>query len=251
MPTSQVLDRYYRKYYEAHGDRENVAFHRPIRFGRHLIKWIRFPPIFDQAQPLRICDIGGGDGSLGVAVAQCLGYPCELDVVDFPSKRLKSTADLKIAYLEDLRVAAGAYHLVLASAVIEHMTQLSAIMPAIFDLIGPGGYFYARTPYVLPFMKVFRGLDFTFPGHLHDLGPEFWNGVLRIYGRSGEIVVSQPSIVETDLRFDVPRTLLSMALKCPAMLECRLSTRPRTPLWPFVGGWEIILRMAGDRCARR
>ena len=34
-------------------------------------------------------------------------------------------------------------------------------------------FLYARTPYMLPFMKMV-GFGMTYPAHVHDLGDRFW-----------------------------------------------------------------------------
>ena len=244
LPKARVLEQYYATYYQGDSKREHVTFHNPDRFGRHLSKWIDLSLDSSASTPIRICDIGGGDGALSVALARRFRHPCKIDVVDYPTLRYESTDMVQIRYLQDIERALDSYDIVIASAVIEHMTRLREIMPRILGLAAPGGYFYARTPYIVPFLKLWPNLDFTFPAHIHDLGPDFWSHALRLYGVSGDIVTSQPSIVETTVSHAFVRTLLSLSLKFPARLEQALGLcADRAPLWKFVGGWEVVFRM--------
>jgi hypothetical protein len=88
-------------------------------------------------------------------------------------------------------------------------------------------------------------LDFTFPGHVHDLGPRFWDRVLETFSLDGTILRSEPSPVETTLSKHFFRTIAAATLKFPARLErCMQSTRfPRRRWWQLVGGWEILFRL--------
>ena len=237
----EVLDEYYRSYYDHRSD--CVAFHDPHRFARHLSKWVNIETLKSADGALRICDFGGGDGSLAIAVATQLGVYCSIDVVDYPSNTIQSTELIDITYFESIDATDGHYNLILASAVLEHMVYPRETIDKLFLAIEPDGFLYARTPFVLPFLQFVPSFDFHFPGHLHDLGPAFWNRAIHTYGWRATLISSRPSIVETNFRNRPFRTSVAYAIKLPAFLQLSLQrSHDRVPLWPFVGGWEVVLQ---------
>ena len=38
------------------------------------------------------------------------------------------------------------------------------------------------------------------------------------------------------------RSIAAHLLKAPAFVEVKLRRQPVTLIWPFVGGWEVVLR---------
>jgi hypothetical protein len=96
--------------------------------------------------------------------------------------------------------------------------------------------FYARTPYMLPIMKLldFIGahIDFTYPGHLHDLGQSFWENFFKKNATDFRVLKSRPSFVETGFRQNFIRTLFAYILKSPWYIFRRN--------YSLVGGWEIF-----------
>lgn len=242
MPRPEILTQYYAKYYEAAGEHTVTLQHVP-GFARHIVRSASgLPP----GQPVRILDFGGGDGSLGLAIASQLRRPVRITLVDFAEPAAVSTGDVELVWQRDLDAVEGSYDLVLASAILEHIPDLRPVLSHLFRLMAPGAYFYARTPYVLPFVRLVPGFDFTYPGHVHDLGPAFWNQILETFGVEACMVASRPARVETSLRQDVLRTLAAHLLKLPTRLEVALRNRPRRLLWPFVAGWEVVLRRPAE-----
>jgi hypothetical protein len=82
-------------------------------------------------------------------------------------------------------------------------------------------------------------VDFTYPAHVHDLGPAFWNRILSylpVDRTEFEIRAAGPSPVETAFRAAPLRTAAGYALKAPGYV---LGSR-----YPFVGGWEVFIRRA-------
>ena len=106
-------------------------------------------------------------------------------------------------------------------------------MQRLFALIADGGYFYARTPYVVPLTRLMPRLDLTYPGHVHDMGMDFWDKVTDAFDFPGVQIESRPSLVETSFTQAPARTFAAYALKAPARI---------VRSWPFVGGWEVVLR---------
>lgn len=208
MPLPATLDRYYATYYD--GRSERFTFDGAGRFAEHLTG-----SMAHLAHGARILDFGGGDGSLAAAIGARLG-DASLEVVDVG---------------RTLDGIAGRFDLVIASAVLEHIPEPAVTIRRLFGLLAPGGYFYARTPYVLPFARVLPRLDITFPAHVHDMGRPFWDRVPPLLGFDGQVVASRPSLVETTVRTDPLRTVAAHVLKAPGIR--RLG---------FVGGWEVVLR---------
>ena len=102
------------------------------------------------------------------------------------------------------------------------------------------GVFYARTPCMLPLIKFLKNLrikiDFSFPGHIHDLGQAFWESYLHQAISCGDLILleSNPSFVETTFKRHFFRTLASYLFKAPWYLLGRRYT--------LVGGWEIFIK---------
>lgn len=218
-PTSAALEDYYSRYYQQ--NELGVTFVGKGAFARNIAKRIT---------PRRILDFGGGDGSLAKAISPT----AEIVVVDYSAPR----GDPRVMPLRELSEATGQFDLVVASAVLEHVPDLRPTMERLFKLVAPGGLFYARTPYIQPFAALLN-VDLGFPGHVHDMGPDFWNRVVETFQLDATLEASRPSIVETTFASHPLRTLAAYALKAPCHLELKLH---RDPWWRFVGGWEVFLR---------
>jgi SAM-dependent methyltransferase len=241
LPTKEALDRYYAHYYQANAA-QRVTLQGLSRFSRRIVKRaFPYPP----SAPLDVLDFGGGDGSLAASIAELLierGCPgVRITVADYNAQLCSPRAPgIRMSGCAGLEQCSGrAYGLVLASAVLEHLPEPRETARRLLTSVRPDGIFYARTPFVAPLFRLLRraGLkpDFTFPGHIHDLGQDFWDGFIGTLGLpTGEwqILASVPSIVETRFRECFARTALSYVLKAPWSLLGRS--------WPFVGGWEFL-----------
>ena len=243
MPRTEILDGYYDSYYKQ--GEPKMTFHKVARLARHILKFIR-PGSFSES--VRILDFGGGDGALSEGIADLLlskrnVSQVQVDLVDYESNHLVPKGPIQITCLDDLESCKGQSDLVLASAVLEHIPFAKKVIEKCFGLVAEGGYFYARTPYIAPLVSIFKNLDMTFPGHVHDLGAPFWNRVVQTYGLDAKIVHSGPSPVETSFANHPARTLAAYLLKTPALLEGAFSTTKKPDvLWKWVGGWEILLK---------
>lgn len=239
MPKEEVLDSFYKQYY---GDDTgpHITFHNPVRFARHFRKLI--PNGLSLVEPMSILDYGGGDGVLSKEIAHLLNPgKMHITVVDNEESGLvgSETAILeKVASLDDLE---REYDIVLAGAVIEHIPEPGDIVKKLFSLLKPGGMFYARTPWIVPLMRILN-IDFGYPGHVHDLGAAFWNRSPQTLGLNAEVIVSKPSIVATTFSKAFLRTLAAHIMKFPAIIECKLIKGRGEPLWKYVGGWEVIIK---------
>ncbi len=248
IPKLQTLDDYYGHYYEsaAQLQTERVTFDNPERFGRHFSERIQR---YLHKSMLRVLDMGGGDGTIAVQTARFLmpkGFSrIEITVVDYnDSLVVPDDSRITITHRKCLDdIASERYDFVIASAVIEHMSYPRTVMLNLLELLDNGGIFYARTPYIAPFVRIFQKLgipyDFTFPAHIHDLGPYFWNTFIQRHADENRfrIIESRPSIVETSFAYHPARTLAAHAFKAPWYALGNL--------YPFVGGWEVFLRNIG------
>ena len=131
------------------------------------------------------------------------------------------------------------YGFVIASAVIEHHPRPRILLRDLLQCIEKGGFFYARTPYIFPIMKLFKPVgvrvDFTYPAHIHDLGQGFWVSYFT-EDQSGEfqILKSRPSIVQTTISKHFLNTVTAHLFKSPWYLFGKS--------YKYVGGWEIFVR---------
>jgi 2-polyprenyl-3-methyl-5-hydroxy-6-metoxy-1,4-benzoquinol methylase len=243
MPTPQLLNDYYAKYYA--DSEEQHTFHSPARFARHLL---RSMPDLAGAESLRILDFGGGDGSLSIAVAAELKARASapmaiaVDVVDYAAPRATDLSGVQIEGYNELDTVEGPFDLILASAILEHIPDAYSTIVKLSRLGRPRTYMYARTPFVLPLAKLLPVFDLTYPAHVHDMGGAFWNRFIGTFGLSAKLLSSRPSLVETTLRNDPSRTIVATVLKLPALLETSLFGVGRTPRWNFVGGWEVVVQ---------
>ena len=198
---------------------------------------------------VEILDYGGSEGTLSREIRKQLmasGHrgPVSSTVVDLFVR--PDTEGQRFITPDTFRKEERKYNLLLASAVIEHLTDLRPVFDSILAKAAPGSYFYGRTPYDVPLAKLPGGYKIKWPRHLHDLGPNFWDRFMDTFNVRGKVVVSRPSIVETSFAGAGIRTLLAHVLKAPARLE-NAAVRPllgyRGRLWHLVGGWEVVIAL--------
>ena len=249
MPTAAALADYYGSYYgsAAQDDGGAVTFDSSARFGTHLGRVSE--PFLANAE-LSFLDFGGGDGTLGLRLAEYYRArgveKVAVTVVDY-NETVARSADpcIDMAAVRELtEIPAGAqFDFVIASASIEHLPDPGPVLRALMARLRPGGLFYARTPWVAPFFRLGRvvgaRLDFTYPAHLHDLGRPFWESFVSRVSRQPDgpnlrLILSKPSIIETVFSQHAVRTAAALAFKAPWYLGVRG--------WPLVGGWEMFCR---------
>lgn len=242
MPTGEALQIYYRDYYQDAD--EKVTFDLPGRLALHI-----FRRAFPHPPPNRridVLDFGGGDGEISRLLAEKIleaGAPAvRILLVDFTAEvRPSDSPRVSLERAVNLDgIEESAFDLVVASAILEHIPHPRRDLTSLLDALRPGGVFYARTPSVVPLLRLCARFgvrwDFTFPGHLHDLGQEFWDGALGWLSLEGafDVMDARPSPVETTMRSHPMRTIAAHLLKMPWRLLGRS--------WGFVGGWEIFIR---------
>lgn len=238
MPTRSALDRYYTNYYPE--GNEKYTFSEPGRIIRHILSNLNLT-----GPKIRLLDFGGGDGTIGMGIAEALaeeGREVEMVLVDYEEPPAYQDDRISYRHYHDLDRVEGKFDLIIASAILEHIPALKPVMENLFRLASVGCYFYARTPWVAPLARIFPRLDFTFPGHVHDLGAPFWNRVPETFKIPASLVKSQPSIIETTLRSNAIRTATAYLLKFPAHLERKICPWRKDQLLQLTGGWEAFIK---------
>ena len=247
MPTNEALANYYASYYAPEKFEKmgaKVTAGNPRRMGAHLSQWMEGRA---QDQVLRVLDFGGGDGTVSAQAADvlCRREPSlrriEITVVDYNTTPATSpNPAISLQHRPNLdSLPAGRFDFVIASAVLEHIPEAKATLAQLLSFMRPGAGFYARTPFIVPIFKLCQRLglkmDFTFPGHVYDLGQAFWEKQFASPPLDGNfrVLSSRPSIVETNFKEDSLRTIAAYLCKFPWLLFGRK--------WGLVGGWEVAV----------
>ena len=241
IPKDKALENYYQNYYENKLD-ARVTFDGIERFATHLfsqiVKHLKKPR-------LKIADFGGGDGSIAMRTSYKLLtagiQSIDISIIDYNEKLAPiDNKNISLSHSKSLKdLPIGEYDLVLASAIIEHLPRPKETLIRLIKLLNDGGIFYARTPYVIPFIKLNKiwgkNWEFFYPMHLHDLGPDFWDTFFHKMDLDAHlrIIKSKPSIVQASFKKNFMKAFASYVFKAPWYL---IGNRYR-----LVGGWEIFL----------
>lgn len=246
MPKEDLLARYYAQYYA--GTELKTTTSNARYFAHHVTAPM---PGLLRSGPVRILDYGGGDGSLAYAIAREIidragdNREVQIDLVDYEAPRSFDDPRVIVRGRDNLDEIEGSYDLVLASAVLEHVPEVNAVIRKLAGSAGPGAYFYARTPFMIPLARLLGNLDLTYPAHVHDMGSSFWNRFIPTFGLKAEMIVSRPSLIETTFSEAPARTIAAFLMKLPSHLELAVRRSPTDPIWKLVGGWEVVLRFQG------
>ena len=237
FPTKDALDRYYSSYYSK--DKPSITNDNHIKFAKHIYRHFN-NNLNTQTRTIRILDFGGGDGSISYEVAKLMVQSkgierVDISVVDYESGVINSSlSTVNICHAEDLNLLDSNYDFVIASAVLEHIPKSKEVLEALESKLVRKGMIYIRTPYIAPLMTLFEklglNLDFTYPGHIYDMGELFWNNYCK--NKSFTIQISQPSMVESSFRNDFFRALSAHILKYPWSI---IGSK-----YKYVGGWEVV-----------
>ena len=244
VPSEQALSEYYGGYYDSQdlkGADSQITFDKPERLARNIAETYCQSGV-DGC--VTVLDFGGGDGTIACLLAGILieqgAEQVSITVVDYHSSTVEpGNPGISIESRDSLEQVTSQYDIVIASAVIEHYPRPGALLQELLGRMKPGAMFYARTPCMAPIIRLLSlaGIraDFSFPGHIHDLGQDFWENYFPAdQSEKFQILTSRPSIVESSFRKHFLRTLLASLLKMPWYLLGRY--------YQYVGGWEVFVR---------
>ncbi len=242
MPTTEILKSYYNNYYEW-SDKQYI-FDNFTRFAKHIYKYI---PIQKDTKQLKILDFGGGDGSLGKEIAKLIlnknnDLQITVFLVDYHKQDDLINQYIKFFSKQSLDEINKKFDIVLASAILEHIPDLHYTLNKLFSRVKKNGFFYARTPCTMPLKKIIKKTPMFYPMHVHDLGPSFWNRIIKNFDIDAKILTSKPAIVATEFKREFELTLLAYLLKFPAYLEKTIRFNPKDYIWDFAGGWEVFIQ---------
>lgn len=241
MPTPETLRAYYENYYQ--GAQERVTFDRPERLALHIFRTAFRDTV---GRKIDILDFGGGDADVARRISRMLlgsgALAVRILLVDFNTQMPPpESSQIVLEHRQSLEgVESKAFDLVIASAILEHIPHPRPVLISLLKALRPGGVFYARTPSVVPLLRIFQHLglraDFTFPGHVHDLGQNFWDSIIPRLPLEGpvEVLRSRPALVETTLGRHPLRTVAAYLLKAP--------WRILGSSYGLVGGWEVFFK---------
>lgn len=245
MPTGEILRKFYTNFY-LEDEEEKYTFHGMDRFADHVFR--RFQ-LSNAPKHYRILEMGGGDGTLSKEIAarilqQQPSASVDISEVEYYAGEDSSENGITIQFYDDLMQVGGPFDFVIASPVLHHIPNTQDVLRRLFNMLSDGGYFYARTAYVVPLSKILRQfMDTLYPFHVHDMGCHFWNAIIDTFELNAEIIASRPAIVTTQIRRAPFQTTAAFLMKFPAHLELFLSRQAnQNPHWTFVGGWEIFLK---------
>jgi 2-polyprenyl-3-methyl-5-hydroxy-6-metoxy-1,4-benzoquinol methylase len=242
------MDRMYSNYDDAYdwynvGETDAVTFSEPLRMAKHIYRYIHKEIHFSDT--LRILDFGGGSGVFAYKLAELLlnANICKnvnITVVDYLDALYQDDGVRQIRMKHAFPIQSvkeRGFHIIIASAIIEHLPNPSEELGELFSRLSEKGFFYCRMPYARPLFLLAKRLgiqyDMLYPGHIWDFPPEWFEKLHTVIdaAKTARIVVSRPSIPETTLRSHFVRAVLTRLFKAPWYLFHN---------WPFVGGWEAI-----------
>jgi 2-polyprenyl-3-methyl-5-hydroxy-6-metoxy-1,4-benzoquinol methylase len=256
MPTVEALREYYNNYYTGREEEEEkITFHNSDRFASHLAK-LMMSTGANFENTITVLDLGGGDGSIALALARRLindsgnNLRVDITVIDYIREDIiyrnnKINERIKFKILENINDINEKFNIFIASGVFEHIPELNGIIKKAFSLIKNSGFFYARTPFMIPFKRIIKELDLTYPAHVHQLGSCFWGRFAKQFRLNIKMIVSKPAITETVFSKDFVRTLASYVFKTPAYIELMLrgNKRENGLFYNFYGSWEVLFQV--------
>jgi hypothetical protein len=153
MPTRQVLEGYYAGYYN--GAAVQGTFADVDKLAERVLRRMETARLPDR---VRILDFGGGEGLLAQRIASRLRGSrsqsfAEIVLVDLQQVAERKGEAFSQVQVESLQSAHGDFHIVLASAILEHIPEVHDVLAGLFERVGAPGFFYARTPYIAPFTR--------------------------------------------------------------------------------------------------
>jgi hypothetical protein len=248
FPNNQFLDSYYKTKFPDYVEKYNpnnkskVTFSKPNRFASRLKNLL--PKNFFGLRFVRILDFGGADGSLALAFANLLSKDTrvEITVVDFGqdlAQSIRSNVTIKkIPVLPEQEK----FDLIIASASLEMVPNFGQTLRFLLGaLADEDSAIYVRTNFIHPLRRFLPFLDFSFPAHLHDIGPGFWRIFSKLESEHYQVLKSETPISELDFGSFPFRWIVATGLKFPSRLEVKMFPTKLMRHWIYVGSWEVVI----------
>jgi len=103
------------------------------------------------------------------------------------------------------------------------------------------GYFYCRTPWEFELSKIIKFYKVKWPRHLYDIGGDYWSIYFR-KKNNFRIVLNETSNTEISKK-NILNYVVAQFLKLVSRIEkIFYSEQDFKPRWPFVGGWDIMVK---------
>jgi SAM-dependent methyltransferase len=191
---------------------------------------------------IKILDYGGGNGELSKQIIELFNknnINAESLVVDI----YNSLKGEKIYFksVEEFKFDKENFDIVLASAVLEHLPNFINVLENLLSKVANNGYFYCRTPWEFELSKLIKFYKIKWPRHLYDIGGDFWVNFFK-NKNDFNIVLSETSVTEISKK-NTLRYFMAQFLKSISKFEFYLKINKLSlPKWPFVGGWDLIVR---------
>lgn len=200
-PHPDVISSFYKlpKYYthgESHlADSGPVSLTDKIRF--HLAWRLDFSETFsakvDQIlknRPSEICDLGCGDGTLGVSLNhlghRVIGVEFDKDAVQLARKNGLEVYEGSVDQIPEI-VASKQFDAVILSQVLEHLLDPVATVKTVYSLLRKGGVFICRVPNMECLNAYYRGITWEHldpPRHLNFFTPSNLKNICQKAGFS-------------------------------------------------------------------
>jgi len=249
FPTNQFLESYYKDNFPDYigkynpNEKSKVTFSKPSRFASRLKNLL--PVNFFNLTFVRILDFGGADGSLALAFANLLSDTTrvEITVVDFGQDLIKSMKSNILIKKISVIPEHEEFELIIASASLEMLPNFGQTLRLLLDaLANEDSVIYIRTNFIQPIRRFFPFLDFSFPAHLHDIGPDFWRSFSKLESETFQVLRTETPISELDFKSFPIRWLIATGLKFPSRLEVKMFPNKLKRFWIYVGSWEVVVR---------
>jgi hypothetical protein len=134
------------------------------------------------------------------------------------------------------------FDLIIASAVLEMLPDFGQTLKFLLNALkDEKSNLYIRTNYIQPLRRIFPFFDFSFPAHLHDIGPDFWSHFASLEESRYLVKRSETPISELNFRRFPIRWLIVTFLKLPSRIESRFFPHKLKRYWRLVGSWEVVV----------
>ena len=183
MPKKIIFNKYQKRTANYHWQQIN---RNPFRFNAYVsARYQQVIELLPKKKNQKILDIGCGDGVLlsQVKTGRLFGVDLDQDSLDFASTKIK--AKLIQAKAELLPFRNSFFDVVIATEIIEHLSQPELMLSEIKRVLKPGGRVIIATPIKQP-----EGL--TDPLHVQEFYPWELKQICRQYFRKVKVITSHP-----------------------------------------------------------